>query len=241
MIITRGAAVATIQYCLALSTHHIQVAHTFSFVRKVSIVRTESHVIVSLNRARQGGVCFVPRAAATARLGTTAWGRSSVDSNAHIEDGAEYVAEQLVAGVKRNAGNPGNDENEDGAGVGVFYNRVGAINRDLSVLMANVLAEERMSESNLKDTINSSVKKRARTASIGDGGSGDDRGGDAQEQQIHATDSSRDAGEEMGLRELSAAATSNESGLLVLDAFAASGVRALRYVTPFRALRPQKT
>ncbi|CAM9865018.1 unnamed protein product, partial [Laminaria digitata] len=47
--------------------------------------------------------------------------------------GAEGIAQRLAEGG-------------DGGAAGVFYNRVGAINRDLSILMANVLAEERSKE-----------------------------------------------------------------------------------------------
>lgn len=69
---------------------------------------------------------------ARGRTGCGAAATVSRSEDAFVTGGAERVAE-LLAG--------------EGAGEGaVFYNRVGAINRDLSVLMANVLAEERVRE-----------------------------------------------------------------------------------------------
>ncbi|CAM9448333.1 unnamed protein product [Ectocarpus sp. 6 AP-2014] len=153
--------------------------------------------------------------------------------------GAERVAE-LLAG--------------ESAGEGaVFYNRVGAINRDLSVLMANVLAEERVRE-------RLAGKKRKRRQipptsrpSPADGtlrsrsslAHGMAHSGEARSSKVWGVR----AFVKGALGRLSrgcwgggVARVSNnedqqdepredEDGLLILDAFAASGVRALRYLT----------
>ncbi|CAM9211889.1 unnamed protein product [Hapterophycus canaliculatus] len=155
--------------------------------------------------------------------------------------GAEQIAE-LLAGENSSAG-------------GVFYNRVGAINRDLSILMANVLAEERR-----KETLVGGKRKKRRTQTLESGSTSMD--------EIKQTDVARSGGRwgvgtlfKGVLRRLSQGrlrgyargradrgdATvfgggdrseeqregreEDGEGLVVLDAFAASGVRALRYLT----------
>lgn len=154
--------------------------------------------------------------------------------------GAEKVAELLAVE------NPGE----------VFYNRVGAINRDLSVLMANVLAEERLREqlaagnkrkrrrvtplpsppsppaeevvqdregknrqrgtTAVKSLLNRAFERcsRGRWGGV-DGG---DDGGDSPGLAKGPPSDERQEGQE----------GEEESGLIILDAFAASGVRALR-------------
>lgn len=150
--------------------------------------------------------------------------------------GAERVAE-LLAG--------------ESAGEGaVFFNRVGAINRDLSVLMANVLAEERLRERLAGGRRRSKKRRRAPPlppqSSLADDverqGAGQSSGrwgvtalfsgalrrfsrrrldGKGGATGLHPSDGRGvGAGEEQ----------ENEDELVVLDAFAASGVRALRCV-----------
>lgn len=85
-----------------------------------------------------------------------------------------------------------------GAG-GVFYNRNARVNRDLSVLMANILAEERQKEVEETMMKTSSDVDGQQTSSVGD------------------ADASGSAGK-----------SGEYQGLTVLDAFSASGVRALR-------------
>lgn len=112
----------------------------------------------------------------------------------HSFAGAEDVAERLAGGerLKSTTGN---------SSAGVFYNRVGAISRDLSVLMANVLAEERMAASGRTRKTKNAVEATT-AASLGEDSSG---------ARTNAGDGTE------------------RNGLVVLDAFAASGVRALRY------------
>lgn len=153
--------------------------------------------------------------------------------------GAEKIAELLAA------------ENPSG----IFYNRVGAINRDLSVLMANVLAEERLQEklaagkkrkgrqappipsrsSPAEGIAHSKAAKNRRRRGVrallnwalercsrrGWGGVEGDDGGAAAAlfTRGHSSDALQEEQEE-----------EEESGLVILDAFAASGVRALRWL-----------
>lgn len=101
------------------------------------------------------------------------------------------------------AGRLAGAENQTNGAGGVFYNRLAAIGRDLSVLMASILVEERMRKLRLekfKPDLNEGRHHSAGTARM---------------------DPSVD------WREL-AAETRDEHGLVILDAFAASGVRALR-------------
>lgn len=155
--------------------------------------------------------------------------------------GAEKVAELLAAE------NPGE----------VFYNRVGAINRDLSVLMANVLAEERLREKlaagnkrkrkratplppphspPAEEVVqgNRAGKNRRRGAAAvrvllnralercsrgrWGGVEGTDGGGASPVLAKGHSSDARQKGQE----------EEEEGGLVILDAFAASGVRALR-------------
>lgn len=105
---------------------------------------------------------------------------------------AENIVENLV-----------NAENAlPGAG-GVFYNRHARVNRDLSVLMANILAEERQREAK-----NIMLK----TSSDVDG---------QQTSFVADADLTRRHGKDAGK-------SGEYQGLTVLDAFSASGVRALR-------------
>ncbi|CAN0103596.1 unnamed protein product, partial [Ectocarpus sp. 12 AP-2014] len=176
-----------------------------------------------------------------ARGRTGCWAAATVggSEDAFATGGAERVAE-LLAG--------------ESAGEGaVFYNRVGAINRDLSVLMANVLAEERVRErlagkkrkkrqipptsrpspadstlrsrASLADYVTQGgaarsstswgvrafVKGALRRLSRGYWGGGVERVSNNADQQEEPRE--------------------DEDGILILDAFAASGVRALRYLT----------
>lgn len=127
-----------------------------------------------------------------------------------LEEGAEEIAERLAGGA--------------GDGVGVFYNRVGAINRDLSVLMANVLAEERLNER--------SRKKRTRPTNMG---TVNDPSGAAEAGATSGCAGATASGEN-GTEEKD---EGEGGGLVVLDAFAASGVRALRYglvIFPFNVI-----
>lgn len=112
----------------------------------------------------------------------------------HIFVGAEDIVERLAGGKRLNSST--GDSN-----AGVFYNRVGAIGRDLSVLMANILAEERMAASG-RTRKNKNAEGATIADSLGEDGSG---------ALIGAGDGAE------------------SNGLAVLDAFAASGVRALRY------------
>lgn len=123
--------------------------------------------------------------------------------------GAEDVAEQL-------AGGEGLARAEEGADItsnaGVFYNRVGAINRDLSVLMVNVLAEERIAERDSKERERTEHFRASTSMPKGSGG------GACVALQNKT----------VGASGTGAANYVNQEGLVVLDAFAASGVRALR-------------
>ena len=149
-----------------------------------------------------------------------------------VTGGAEKVAE-LLAG--ESAG--------DGA---VFYNRVGAINRDLSVLMANVLAEERLRER--LSGRRKSKKRRLAPPSSPVGGVQRQEAGPRSKRwgltglfsgalrrlsrrRVDGTDGAAGMigeypceGRKVGAEE----EQDNEDELVVLDAFAASGVRALR-------------
>lgn len=107
--------------------------------------------------------------------------------------GAEEIVERLV--------------NDKDCGAGVFYNRVGSIGRDLGVLMANVLAQERLNERHR------GVRKK-RLWFVDDEATA--RSSDTTHTTVY------NAAEECEKQE----------GLVVLDAFAASGVRALRPVVP---------
>lgn len=185
----------------------------------------------------QGTAAAVARRA-RGRTGCGAAATVSCSEEAFAAGGAERVAE-LLAG--------------ESAGEGaVFYNRVGAINRDLSVLMANVLAEERVRErlagkkrkkrqipstsrpppadGTLRSRASLADDKTQRGAARSSKGWGVRAfvkgalgrlsrgcwGGD-----VERVSNNEDQQEEP--RE-------DEDGLLVLDAFAASGVRALRCV-----------
>lgn len=155
----------------------------------------------------------------------------SSDHQVFAEGGAEKIAE-LLAG--------------ESAGEGaVFYNRVGAINRDLSVLMANVLAEERLKESlagrkrkKWKEPLPSqpspddaikqcdSARRRSRwgvraflSGALARSSRGRWGGSDATV-----------LAEGRPTRDTRPHETDTDEGLVVLDAFAASGVRALRCV-----------
>lgn len=188
--------------------------------------------------------CSSPQSKSTAAVARRARGRTGCwaaatvgcSEEAFATGGAERVAE-LLAG--------------ESAGEGaVFYNRVGAINRDLSVLMANVLAEERVREqlagkkrkkrqippTSRPSPADGTLRSRASLA--------DDvtQGGAARSSKgwgvrafvkgalgrlsrgcwgggVERVSNNEDQQEEP--RE-------DEDGILILDAFAASGVRALR-------------
>lgn len=107
--------------------------------------------------------------------------------------GAEEIVERLV--------------HDKDCGAGVFYNRVGSIGRDLGVLMANVLAQERSKERHRggrkKGLLFTGDEATARTS-------------DMTPTAIYTASEERE----------------KQEGLVVLDAFAASGVRALRLVVP---------
>lgn len=132
----------------------------------------------------------------------------------------EYV---LAAGAEDFAECLARDEScsaDARGGIGVFYNRVGAINRDISVLVANVFAEERLKEQRARKSRKrrppsagpDPIKAGAETGSYGN----DAAGG----MGVGATGTKEEGGEEKEEEE--------EEGLVVLDAFSASGVRALR-------------
>ena len=147
------------------------------------------------------------------------------------EGGAEKIAE-LLAGESTGEG-------------AVFYNRVGAINRDLSVLMATVLAEERLKESL------AGKKRKKRKAPLPSQPSPDD--GIGQDEATRrksrwgvrsffrgalgrssrgrcSSDSAKVSTEEHAIDTRTPEPDGDEDGLVILDAFAASGVRALRCV-----------
>lgn len=117
--------------------------------------------------------------------------------------GAEDVAAWLAGG--------------EGSTGGVFYNRVGAINRDLSVLLANVLAEERLHERSSRK----SRRRRRPTPPFSPPTDDLSRTGAVRNSGTRGTNDALDSWEEEN--------EEDEGGLVVLDAFAASGVRALRY------------
>ncbi|CAM9098118.1 unnamed protein product [Ectocarpus fasciculatus] len=178
---------------------------------------------------------------ARGRTGCGAAATVSRSEDAFASGGAERVAE-LLAG--------------ESAGEGaVFYNRVGAINRDLSVLMANVLAEERVRER----LAGKKRKKRpippTSRPSLADGTLRSSRASRADDvTQSGAAKSSKGwgvrvfakvallgrlsrrcwgggVGRDSNNEDQQEEPREDEDGLLVLDAFAASGVRALRYLT----------
>lgn len=140
--------------------------------------------------------------------------------------GAEKIAE-LLAG--------------DSAGEGaVFYNRVGAINRDLSVLMANVLAEERLKEGL---AAKKRIKRKALPPQQPPPDDGFVQGGGTRRRNRWGVKAflSGALGRSSSGPWVGSSATvlagkrqqepdEDEGGLVVLDAFAASGVRALRCV-----------
>ena len=161
---------------------------------------------VHLARARAG--CR-PTGEATRRVKREASATSSNESYG----GAEGVAQRLAEGG-------------DGGAAGVFYNRVGAINRDLSILMANVLSEERAREGSKRKK-----RKARRLLSASSSSPVDhltDETGAEGEGDTHADDTVGSG--EQSLEELRLKGTheDEDEGLTVLDAFAASGVRALR-------------
>lgn len=153
----------------------------------------------------------------------------SSGEQAFATGGAEKIAE-LLAG--------------ESAGEGaVFYNRVGAINRDLSVLMANVLAEERLQESLTGKRHKKRKAPLPSQPSPGDSTVQGEAAGRRSRWQVRSFfsgvlwRSSRgrwggsDAtvlGQERPTDKGPPEPDVDEGGLVVLDAFAASGVRALR-------------
>lgn len=185
-------------------------------------------------RATRSTVCSsrcTTRDAATAAV-------ASSGEQVFAEGGAEKLAE-LLAG--------------ESAGEGaVFYNRVGTINRDLSVLMATVLREERLKESlagkrrkKRKSQLPSqplpddavaqgeAARKRRRwgMGSFLGGALGRFLRGRWGGDSVKVS-----AGEEEHPRDMRPQEPDeDENGLVVLDAFAASGVRALRCV-PLRCV-----
>ena len=137
--------------------------------------------------------------------------RASATASNESYGGAEGVAQRLAGGG-------------DGGAAGVFYNRVGAINRDLSILMANVLAEERLKEGSKRRR-----RKARRLLSSVSSSSVDD----PLETRVEGEGDTRADDAEMVVREQSAEELKGveeeaDEGMAVLDAFAASGVRALR-------------
>lgn len=126
------------------------------------------------------------------------------DSRSSSIDRGEPVTQKCVAGAEEIVERLVNDKDSR---AGVFYNRVGSIGRDLGVLMANVLVQER-----LKERHRGARKKRLWF--VDDEASA--RTSDTTSTAVY------NAAEECEKQE----------GLVVLDAFAASGVRALRLVVP---------
>lgn len=172
------------------------------------------------------------RSCTTSREAAATTALASSGEQVFAEGGAEKIAE-LLAG--------------ESAGEGaVFYNRVGAINRDLSVLMATVQAEERLKESlagkkrkrrkaplpsqpSLDDGIaqgEATTRRRSRwgvrsffRGALGRSSKGRRGGGNAKvSTEEHPRDTRTPKADE------------DDDGLAILDAFAASGVRALRCV-----------
>lgn len=173
---------------------------------------------VHLARARAGGCIHLARARAggcrPAGEGTRCVKReASATSSNESYGGAEGVAQRLAEGG-------------DGGAAGVFYNRVGAINRDLSILMANVLAEERSREGSKRK------KRKARRLLSAPCSSPvdhpvDETGaeGEGDTRADGVVGSREQSPEELRLEGTKG---DEDEGMAVLDAFAASGVRALR-------------
>ncbi len=190
-------------------------------------VRSSGESCSSSGRFETGGAAYVgPRRAARGTAVADTGGEK-----AFATGGAERVAE-LLAGERAGEG-------------AVFFNRVAAINRDLSVLMANVLAEERLRE-RLAGGRRKSKKRRLAPSPAGDDverqGAGRSSGrwgvktlfsGALKRFSRRPLDGE---GGVTGLRPSQARRVGtgeereNEDELVVLDAFAASGVRALRCV-----------
>lgn len=97
--------------------------------------------------------------------------------------------------------------------IGVFYNRVGAINRDVSVLIANVFAEERLKERRARKDRKRRPPSTGTDFPKGGAETGHGIGIDGMGVGVIGTEEEGDEEEE---------------GLDVLDAFSASGVRAMR-------------
>ena len=220
----RAAAMAvTVQ---ALLGKNNQVTDAFSVVapnRATDSMKSQC----GARRARVGGGCSRPTenkvikrvsnrrraSAATAVENNNDRGGGGGGGGGGGRGGAEEVARRLA-------------ESDGGEGAGVFYNRVGAINRDLSILMANVLAEERLKEDSKRKeqkarrlilsnvNLTSPVDHPNETNIIGD---------------VRA-DNAVGLNDVVGLTAQFAEGVEDDEygGMAVLDAFAASGVRALR-------------
>lgn len=162
-----------------------------------------------------------------ARVGSTRHSRPTTSTLLHVnreaaevDDNKEHVfpggAEEIAERVTRGC--------DDGAGV--FYNRVAAVSRDIGVLMANVLAEERSKEREAKKR-RGQIRTPLFSSPVGDpaqpGAARTSNGGDVSTTELRAH-----AAEEKEHRKYKE--EEEEEGLVVLDAFAASGVRALRCV-----------
>lgn len=147
--------------------------------------------------------------------------------------GAEGIIASLVGRDEEGRSGKGAEDM-----IGVFYNRVGTINRDLSVLMANVLAEERLKERMVRKK--RKRKRRAHTSPLGAPAAPDvlessgDGGCNAVVSPEHIAEKPQhqSSGEEQ-MEEEDEGDEEDEEGLVILDAFAASGVRALRCASLF--------
>lgn len=128
--------------------------------------------------------------------------------------GAEKIAEHLAKG--------------DDGGAGAFYNRVGVINRDLSVLMATVLSEERLKERDAKK--NARLRKISSPVPLLSDSAENETTGSNDDDRCNTKDSGEHPAEDQRQQLMEEEEEEGKEGLVVLDAFAASGVRALRCV-----------
>ena len=195
IVITNGFCSGDVSHGFVASSYHMELCHIFS--RTAIAARAKRAACTVKKISGTNGVDGKSNARGASIYSIE--GRGS-DETSNIEErieGAEEIVERLVR-----------EKSEDTA---VFYNRVGALSRDLSVLMASVFAEERLKERHRADmTINNGL-------SGPDGETRRPNNGKKPADPLHAVKKGR--GNELH---------EEQQGLMVLDAFAASGVRALR-------------